>query len=214
MTEIREHVRAVLPERMLGRPVDHRGYPVPWFVTERDEKGNWEFRVLHPLRYREALIKKVCWICGQALTKRLAFAVGPMCGVNRISAEPPQHLECALFAVKACPFMLFPNSKRREHGLPEDKLEHPASILRNPGVILVWLTKRYTAIPSGEHVLLQMGRPEALTFWYEGRTATRAEIDESLRTGCPTIERVAAAEGQLPEYQRALDRFTKLLPRA
>ena len=212
MTEIREHIQAVLPGRMRGRPVDHRGYPVPWFVTERDTKGNWEFRVLHPLRYREALIQRVCWICGQSLNRRLAFAVGPMCGINRISAEPPQHLECALFAVKSCPFMLLPNSRRREAGLPEDHKQHEASIMRNPGVILVWVTKRYDPIPSGQHTLLKMGRPEAVTFWYEGRTATRAEIDESLRTGCPTVQHMAELEGQLPEYHKAVERFERLLP--
>lgn len=213
MTEIRPNIRAVLPVRMLGRPVDHRGYPVPWFVTEKDAQGRWEFRVLHPLRYREALMKKVCWICGQPLTKRLAFAVGPMCGINRISAEPPQHLECALFAVKACPFMLLPKSQRRESGLPQDAKEHSASILRNPGVILIWLTKRYEVVPSEGHTLVQMGRPEAITFWYEGRTATRAEIDESLRTGCPTVQAMAELEGALPEYRKAVERFERLLPR-
>jgi len=203
-----------LPAGLKSRPVDHRGYPVPWFVTLKDERGNHEFRVLDPARYREAIRRNVCWICGLALPKRVAFAVGPMCGVNRVSAEPPQHVECAVFAAKACPFMLLPKAKRRDHGIPEKASMHEAGLARNPGVMLIWVTEKWNVIPDAGHPLIRMGRPLGLTFWAEGRAATRAEIDESMRTGCPTLRAMAESEGALPEYERLLAIFNRLLPAA
>lgn len=203
-----------LPAGMKDRPIDHRGYPVPWFVTLRDEKGNHEFRVLDPARYVEALRRKVCWICGGKLPKRIAFAVGPMCGVNRVSAEPPQHIECAIFAAKACPFMLLPKARRREHGIPEKASMHEMGLARNPGVMLIWVTEKFQVIPDAHSPLIRMGNPLGVTFWAEGRTATRAEIDESMRTGCPTLRNMAEREGALAEYERMLDRFTRMLPAA
>jgi hypothetical protein len=36
---------------------------------------------------------------------RWSFVVGPMCGINRNSAEPPSHKECAQWSARNCPFL-------------------------------------------------------------------------------------------------------------
>ena len=212
--EVRASVAAYMSPRMEGRPVDHRGYPVPWFVTLHDDDGNWEFRVLDPRRYAEAIRREVCWICGKPLGKKLAFAVGPMCGINRISAEPPQHFECAEFAVKTCPFMLLPKAVRREAALPEARSSE-LHILRNPGVMLIWETHSMRVIrPNEWQTLFRMGEPERISFWREGRAATRAEIDESVASGCPALRDMAQKEGALDHYHELVEKFERLLPAA
>lgn len=212
--DIRANIQTILPERMLSRPVDHRGYPVPWFVTLKDDQGRWDFRPVDPHRLVEAIRKKLCWICGHKLGRHKAFAVGPMCGVNRISGEPPQHLKCAEFAAQACPFLILPKSKRRTANLPEGVTENPGALKRNPGVVLVWSTTTFHVVRNNPGVLFQMGEPTDISFWAEGRTASREEIDESITSGLPALSDLAAAEG--PDAMAALTamvaRFTKLLP--
>lgn len=204
-----------IPSRLAGRPRDHRNYVVPWFVTLKDKDGHHEFRVLEPERYYEAARCKVCWICGHKLGAYLAFCVGPMCGINRVSGEPPQHLECAEFAARTCPFMLLPKAQRREANLPKTQPRDDIHIDRNPGVILIWSTRSARLIQAHNGQLLwRMGEPTSISFWREGRTATRAEIDESVESGCPLLRDMAQAEGALHEYQRMKDAFTALLPAA
>lgn len=212
-TAIRPNIAPLLPSRFATAPIDHRGYPVPWFVTLKDEDGRYEFRVIEPERYLEAARRKVCWICGHKLGSNLAFAVGPMCGINRISGEPPQHLECAEFAVRVCPFMLLPRAQRRDANLPTVQQREVIHVDRNPGVTLVWSTRsaRVVQAPNGQ-LLWRMGEPTAISFWREGRTATRAEIDESIESGCPILRNMAIAENALPEYESMKAAFVAMLP--
>jgi hypothetical protein len=38
-----------MPPRMKQRPVDHRGFPVPWFVTNKTVAGLWDFVHVDPV---------------------------------------------------------------------------------------------------------------------------------------------------------------------
>jgi hypothetical protein len=216
MTEIRPNIKAIMPSRMMARPVDRRGYPVPWFVTVKDALGEWEFRVLDPQRSVEAVRRKVCWICGDQLGTYLNFVVGPMCGINRISAEPPQHRECAEFAVRACPFMMLPRARRRDANLPAHAAFDELHIPRNPGVMLIWTTKRFRPIRRSAGFLFEMGAPNWVSFWHEGRKATRAEIDASIAGGLPNLARMAEQDGAhaVAMLERMRTEFVKLLPAA
>ena len=115
-----------IPRRMQSLPVDpKRGVPVPWFVVWLDEagepcaagKGTPDFRVVRPNGIAVAHTHQLCWVCGERRGTFSAFVIGPMCAVNRISGEPPAHLECADFAGRACPFLVRPAMKRRETNL-------------------------------------------------------------------------------------------------
>jgi hypothetical protein len=106
-----------VPERIAKLPRDDRGYPVPWFVAWVD--GRPDFRVIEGGRIFEALKERRCWVCGEKLGRYLAFVIGPMCAINRITSEPPSHRDCALFAARACPFLTMPRMKRNERAKPE-----------------------------------------------------------------------------------------------
>ena len=173
-----------IPPRIAKLPTDARGYPVPWFVAWID--GAPDFRVVEQGRIGEAILDQRCWICGEKLGRYLAFVIGPMCAVNRISSEPPSHRECAEFAARACPFLTMPKMKRNEKGLPED-YQAPAGVFikRNPGVAVLWISESYHLIKDRGGVLFEVGKPVEVLWFAEGRKATRAEIMESITSGFP-----------------------------
>lgn len=204
------------PRRIAGLPV-HRGFPVPWFVqwlhedgspAERGE-GTPEFRLMDSSAISRAHLERLCWVCGGVRGSYGAFVAGAMCGINRTSAEPPSHVECATWSAEACPFLTRPGMRRREAGLPEEA-EEPAGVMlkRNPGVAMVWVTKKYALkrAPNGG-VLFDIGEPEYVLWFCEGRPATQAEIEESVSSGLPALRELAEQQGQLAVAQ--LDRMIK-----
>lgn len=213
-----------LPARLADLARTREGYPVPWFVAwidpvdGRERAGLHEpltperlaslydarvvlpdFRIIGAGKLGHAHERGLCWICGNVRHRRRnAFVVGPMCAVNRISAEPPSHPECATYAAQACPFLANPTMVRRQGHRPAAAGKPAGEMIeRNPGVALVWVTKSYETVadrtPDGSPgMLFRMGDPLA-TLWYaHGRSATRAEVLASFESGFPTL--LAAAE--------------------
>ena len=194
----------VLTERIARLPV-HRGYPVPWFVAWVDESGSPlargegepDFRVIAPDAIESAYYKALCWVCGEFRGRYAAFVAGPMCAVNRTVSEPPSHPECAGWSACACPFLTRPHARRREAGLPEGTVD-PAGIAlrRNPGVALVWSSRDWRPWrPPGGGVLFDMGTPEEVGWFAEGRAATREEVERSITSGLPSLRELAEEDG-------------------
>jgi hypothetical protein len=194
--------RLKMPPRMLKLPVDERGFPVPKFVQWID--GKPDFRVVNQSFMANAVRIKLCWLCGEALGRYQAFVIGPMCSINRVSSEPPSHLECARFAVQACPFLTQPNRGRNEHELPEHQMPGGIPVLHNPGVTLVWVTESYKPIRVApkKPPLFQIGDPTSVEWWARGRTATRDEIMDAIAKGLPLLVKEAKREG--PDAEDAL----------
>lgn len=190
-----------VPDRIAKLPVD-RGYPVPWFVEWID--GKPEFRVADGRKLRDAIRFDLCWVCGEHRGRNVSFVIGPMCAVNRVSAEPPAHRECAIYSAQRCPFLSRPSMRRRDNRLPEEAT-CPAgiSIPRNPGVALVWSTRDYRIVPADGGVLFHLGDPTE-TLWYaQGRPATHDEAMESIGSGLPILRDMAEQDG--PAATRQLD---------
>jgi hypothetical protein len=135
-----------IPLHMQGLPVTEGGYLKPWFV-----KGD-DFRVTDGDKAGLSVMKKACWICGNSFTAPVYAMVGDATSaVVRIYREPPCHKECAEYAMQVCPFILYPNAKRRAAGLEhEDTLDHAnegASIVvkpDNPGEFYITLVSDFT----------------------------------------------------------------------
>jgi hypothetical protein len=193
MGEIRPELPA-LPARIAALPVDARGYPVPWFVAWLD--GKPEFRAMDPQKLRLAVRERRCWVCGETLDRVMTFVIGPMCTVNRVSAEPPSHRECAEFSARACPFLTRPHMVRREAGLPDGCQDAPGlAIKRNPGVVCLWDTVKYTLLHELNGVLFRIGDPRRVSWYAEGREATREEVLASMESGLPALSNMAEAQG-------------------
>lgn len=210
-----------MPPRIAKLPLSDRGYPVPWFVAwlDEDEKavergnGSPDFRVLHPRAATEAWNNKTCWVCGEAMGSYKSFVSGPMCAVNRTSAEPPSHRECAIWSAIACPFLTRPHARRREANLPKHEEAPGIMLRRNPGVAMVWTTKRPGLKPDPRGgMLFDLGKPDSVLWFAEGREATRDEVIESIESGLPALRALVVSPGDA----RALDRLTakvmKLVP--
>ena len=198
-----------LPAQMRQLPVDHRGFPVPYFVAWED--GKPVFPAMDRRKFQLALHQKRCWVCGGKLFANKAFVIGPMCCVNRINSEPPSHVECAEFSAKNCPFLSRPMAKRTFEG---DRTQVAGIMIdRNPGVVAVWVTDRFKPFDAGNGTLFDLGPPKRLQFYALGRIATDAEIRQSVETGLPLLMDAARKDGDwaLNELAVAIANFDRLL---
>lgn len=168
--------------------------PVPWFVAWPDGKA--DFRVLDERKLICAVQERRCLVCGEPLGEELAFPVGPMCVVNRVSAEPPSHPECVRWSQQVCPFLAQPSMARRDAGLPAEA-QSPGGVMlrRNPGVSISYVTPSYEVVPVPNGVVFGMGEALRIECYREGRPATQDEVATSLAEGLPTLFQVAASEG-------------------
>lgn len=204
-----------LPDRLKSLKIDDRGYPVPWFVALIN--GKPEFRAADPVKLRDAIQESRCWVCGDKMGRYFTFVIGPMCGINRVSSEPPSHLECAQWSARNCPFLSNAKSKRRE-----DETINAATlaanvagvaIARNPGVTLLWTTMRYELFHDGRGgILFRVGDPVAIEYYANGKHATRAEVLHSIDTGLPAMAGAAASDGMMAELEAMKARFILLIP--
>jgi hypothetical protein len=201
-----------IPERMRHLPTDHVGHVVPWFVAFID--GKPDFRIIREDGIRDALRFHTCWLCGQRLGKYTTFLIGPMCAVNRVTAEPGSHRDCAAYAAKVCPFLTTPTMHRRENRKPDHA--EPAGVMnkRNPGVSLAWTSRTWATFrtPQGG-LLIDVGEPESVAWFAQGRPATRDEVLASIDSGLPILREMCdhdpdpgASRAQLAaQHARALE---------
>jgi hypothetical protein len=168
-----------------------------------------------------AVRERRCWVCGDPLGAYMTFVVGPMCGINRTSAEPPSHLDCAIWSARNCPFLTRPHMVRREDeainnaALVERAPGH--ALTRNPGVTLLWTTRTYKVFDAGNgKPLINMGEPTNVEFYAEGRRATHAEVDASVAGGLPALLEMAQEQdaregcGAVDHLRRFEARFRRL----
>ena len=214
--ELNKRIRGIeIPQRMSGLPLSDEGYPVPYFVpwvTGDDGHRRPEFRGMDSEKFFYAIRNKRCWLCGQPLGKYMCFPIGPMCAVTRTTAEPPSHLECAVYGARACPFLTQPRMRRNERDLPEHRHVAGIAIKRNPGCIVLWSCTEYKLFraPNGGY-LFTVGEPTSVEVWAEGRLATLSELTESIRTGYPLLEAIATQDGDDAELQLRLARAMEIL---
>lgn len=202
----------------------HRGYPVPWFVAVIN--GEPDFRVMDPVKWRQAAGLTTgkkgwtveprasrCWVCGGSMLSfgmlhTFAFTIGPMCAINRVSAEPPSHVACAEWSARNCPFLSRPQAKRREVTELPEATSAGVMIERNPGVTLIWKCGRYVISNDGSgKPLIQIGTlTQTATWWAEGRPATREEVLASFDSGYPLLEAMLAQDADPEASRKELER--------
>ena len=156
-TRTRPQYDVPIPDRLRGLPRDPRGFIIPYFVAwladgkeVEPPNGTPDFRVLSVPRMYRCKRLKLCWLCGQKLGVHMTFAIGPMCAATRTTLEPPSHHECAVYAIKVCPFLSRPAMRRNDVDLPEGRSMAGLSIDRNPGVIALWTTRSYRTFDAGK----------------------------------------------------------------
>lgn len=224
MNELRADLEP-LPERMKQLPIDERGYVVPWFVmwVPGPEPGTLipEFRGADTAKWDRALRQHLCWVCGGPLGVHLAFVIGPMCAVSRVTIEPACHRECAEWSIRNCPFLSRPQMVRRESG-PGVSIEvleavpvPGVMIKRNPGVMVLWMTRDYVLVRDQKNGrLINIGAPDEVRWYTYGRPATRAEVEQAIATGIPLLLQandIQSKEG-VDHVYRQVENLRPLLP--
>jgi hypothetical protein len=194
--EVNAMIDIPMPASIRALPIDPvRKVPVPWFVSWID--GRPEFRAADGAKFARAIRERRCWVCGGRLDNRATYVIGPMCAINRVTAEPPCHPACAEYSARACPFLSRPGMVRRENDLPEGTTSAGIEIRRNPGVTCLWTGRTPGSKPfdAGNGILFRLFEPTAVTWWAEGRAATRGEVEDSVVSGLPILYRMAEEEG-------------------
>lgn len=151
----------------------------PWFVAIVN--GKPDFRIADKDKLRRALEEKLCWICGEHLDVGV-FVTMPSCAVLRLVPEPPSHRECALEAIKTCPYLL--GRERRSDGSLN------MHDMKNPGASMLWTTKHWKA----ERGLIWIGEPLKVEWFCQGREATRREVKDAIESRIAFLETFATPE--------------------
>lgn len=198
-----------LPVGMLGRHIDHRGFPVPWFVTRKTENGEWDFVNIESERFNTAIRSRLCWVTGTPLGRHHAFVIGPMCVVNQVSGDPPVKRDIAVWSSNVCPFLSRPLSKRPVNRNEGD--QRGLMVMENPGINAVYVVKAGSyKIKDG---LFHLPEPESLEWYTKGRPATLDEVLEAVGRGIYRLEEMASQEGAeaLKLLNKYKDRALKII---
>lgn len=189
------------PRCMSNRPIDHRGFYVPWFVTEKTEDGHWDFVRIQASRVRQAMEEKLCFVSGTPLGKYSSFVVGPMCTINRVGSDMACRREVAQWAAKVCPFLTRPLAVR-EH-VPDHVT--PGNLdTGNPGCAVVWtgLTRNILVMRNN---LIRIPPATSVEFYKEGQLATKGEARHFMKVGARKLMALAEQETETINRRTVVD---------
>lgn len=105
-----------MPERMARLPLTEKGYPALFFAAVIDGKPN--IRMIDAEKFKRCLAEKVCWLCGEPLEAEMTFVLTTDLFEAQKAVEPPCHLECAEYAMQACPFITNPDMQFHNPAYP------------------------------------------------------------------------------------------------
>jgi hypothetical protein len=92
-----------IPRSLRQRP-RWQGVPVPYTTVIRAD-GTPDFKSVDRENLARCLTQRLCGLCGERLKEVIVFIGGPKGVEGRLFTDPPMHEDCALYAVKACPFL-------------------------------------------------------------------------------------------------------------
>jgi hypothetical protein len=111
-----------VPKRLKQRP-QWRGLPIPYIALIKPD-GQPDFRVTDEQKRRSVMLNRFCQLCGDPLGRWFFFTGGPDCAKANMYFEPAAHLDCLIYAMQVCPFIV----GRIEHA-DTDKI-----VADNPGL--------------------------------------------------------------------------------
>jgi hypothetical protein len=155
-----------MPERIAVLPRDDRGYPITYVTLMRD--GKPDFKVTDFRKRQDAIMRRLCAICGQPLEYWMAFIGGPASCRSRVFFDPAMHVECAEYSSKVCPFLANPN---RQYGNVKPSSETVQIISNHTAVAerstqsAIFITRGFVPINNGG-VLHVKANPPRETRWF------------------------------------------------
>lgn len=174
-----------IPDRMKHLPLDPRGYPIPSNVF-RDKNGTPHFTINDELIRQTQIRDNLCPICGKKNSAGLWFVGGPLSAFHPQGAynDLPMHKECAVYALKICPYLAMPSYHHRLdektlNKIPEEDREvrtfvDPTMLATRPPVFVLARTKSYIVGPDGYH-LVPMRPWLEVEVWKDGAMLTKQQ---------------------------------------
>jgi len=92
------------PKRLKVRP-QWRGLPIP-YITMVSVDGTPDFRVTDEQKRMSVIQNVWCQLCGQPLGKWFFFTGGTDAAEANYYFEPAAHLDCLIYAMQVCPFIV------------------------------------------------------------------------------------------------------------
>lgn len=174
-------MKAELPPRMRGLPLDARGYPIP-FIVLRDSEGKPHFTINDDTSIAKVIKYDLCGICGQRLLRGRWFVGGPLSAFHSAGAynDPPMHHECATFALRVCPYLALRRYTGRIEARtltdPVQRILIDNTIIRDRPALFVCAMSIGHQIAPGQRFV--PNRPwRDVEYWQNGRKITPAEAD-------------------------------------
>jgi hypothetical protein len=86
---------------------------VPYIALIKED-GQPDFRVTDELNRRQVMAQRLCQLCSAPLGKYIFFVGGTEAALHNQYFEPAAHLDCLIYAMQVCPFIV----GRIEHADP------------------------------------------------------------------------------------------------
>jgi hypothetical protein len=93
-----------IPKRLRKRPLFH-GLPIPYIALIKPD-GQPDFRVVDENARLAVMRLRRCQLCGEPLGKWCFFLGGTEAAKANMYYEPPTHMDCLLYAMQVCPFIV------------------------------------------------------------------------------------------------------------
>jgi hypothetical protein len=93
-----------IPKRLKQRP-QFQGLPIPHVTLIRPD-GKPDFRVTNEEARQSVMRFGLCQLCGHGLGKYQFFVGGTASAINNAYYEPACHLDCLIYAMQVCPFIV------------------------------------------------------------------------------------------------------------
>lgn len=107
-----------IPATLSHLKVDHRGYPIPFFVPIVNGEPN--FKYADEKKQILCIDKGLCHICGNKLIKGVYYFITSPIGLkNKVVTDPAMHKTCAEFSLAVCPHMFFEKTERKADVEPD-----------------------------------------------------------------------------------------------
>lgn len=184
-----------IPWNLRNNPRDERGYPIP-FIIFRDEAGEAHFTVNNRDTLKQALVEKLCGLCGKPhKLGKIWFIGGPGAAFHEtgLFLDAPVHYECGLFSMKVCPFIAAPRYSKHIATRTLDKSNISDNVVvadnamdpTRPSLFVLARTSGYKLLDVGDlQQYVEPRRPwKEVQFWQYGVQITpdqaRAIVDET-----------------------------------
>lgn len=150
-----------VPPRLQKLPLDPRGYPIFWSITQ--DNGKYDFKHIPMPKIVQAGKNRLCGLCGETIYGDVVFIGGPQSCKNRVFSDPPMHDECARYAWQVCPYI----TRLGWHREKTEELDeiNPHGILAKPENMALYTCRAYILFQTEEGYPLFRAYPPVSVEW-------------------------------------------------